>query len=242
MKPTWEHRLMKLYRIGEHPVAVTGRTDYTPHYRRVHFAAPDAVASLDVFPTQWFRLWVDHPQVEGTTQRAYTFVNLDPGAGTFSADFVLHEPTGPGGEFGAHASAGDVTSMSLTPARVKMPEGTDHLIVCGDLSALPAINSWRELLPPKVSIEAFVLSDGHDTDALPVVAREGGSITWVDGGAEDLARTMGEQSSARSGTFAWGAGERHLVKAVRGVFTEVLGLSRREQFSQAYWTRGKAAT
>ncbi|MEV7230504.1 SIP domain-containing protein [Polymorphospora sp. NPDC051019] len=47
--------------------------------------------------------------------------------------------------------------------------------------------------------------------------------------------------SGPAGVYAWAAGEKNLVKALRPVFVERLGLDRRQRFTRFYWIRGRAA-
>src|SRR5699024_8047151 len=98
----WQRGVVRLMRITNHEVIVTGIEDFTARYRRIAFSGPELLAQLDeVFPTLWTRLWFPHPEKgEGhLSQRGYTFAAIDLEAGTFSLDFVLH------GDLGEDASA-----------------------------------------------------------------------------------------------------------------------------------------
>src|SRR5699024_1963361 len=93
----WQRGVMRLMRITNHEVIVTGIEDFTARYRRIHFSGPELLAQLDeVFPTLWTRLWFPHPEKgeRHLSQRGYTFAAIDLEAGTFSLDFVLHGDLG----------------------------------------------------------------------------------------------------------------------------------------------------
>ena len=61
---------------------------------------------------------------------------------------MLHDAAGPAGDWARAASVGDVLEVALTPARPKAPAGTELYLLGGDVTALPAINSWLARLPP----------------------------------------------------------------------------------------------
>lgn len=242
MAGNWQRGVMRLMGIANHPVKVEAVTDVTGWYRRIRFSAPTFVTSLEIFPTLWVRLWVPDPAKGGLAQRAYTIVAVDQEAGTFDAEFVLHDASGPAGDWAKKAQAGDELEIALTPARVRLPPQVGSMLLAGDVTALPAINSWistlSELTPVTVLIE-----DAHaDHDALPCAAGPNVRWEWVtpvgEAGvalAEAVARTAPDP-----GLFAWAAGERGLVKKLRPVLREQLKLERSRQFSQFYWMAGKS--
>jgi hypothetical protein len=86
--------LVKLWRGGDYEMTVTGRTEITPNYLRLHFTAKDLLTERAVHPTMWVRGWF--PDGGKSHQRGYTLVNPDPAAGTVDVDFVWsHATTGP---------------------------------------------------------------------------------------------------------------------------------------------------
>jgi ATP-binding cassette subfamily B protein IrtA len=245
MAANWQRGMMRLMRIANHPAVVASIEDFTPWYRRIVFTAPDLTRTLDVFPTLWLRLWVPHPaKADGfLVQRGYTFVRVDAEAQTFSLDFVLHDVAGPAGDWAKTATVGTAVEVALTPARIDIPDGTTTLVLAGDATALPAINTWLESVPAEIETRVF-LEEGHDDRAaLPRVERERGTWEWVaregDRGAA-LDRAIRSSLAPADGIYGWGAGEKTLVKNVRGAFREHLGLDRGHHFTQFYWIEGKA--
>ncbi|MHC9045532.1 siderophore-interacting protein [Microbacterium saperdae] len=245
MAANWQRGMMRLMRIANHPTEVVEVRDFTPWYRRIVFRAPSLTSSLDVFPTLWLRLWVPHPaKGEGfLVQRGYTFVHVDAAAQTFSLDFVLHDVSGPAGDWAKRAAVGDRLEVALTPARIDIPAGTTTLVLAGDATALPAINTWLEAVPAEIETRVFLEEEHPDREGLPRVERERGTWEWVvregDRGTA-LARAIRSSVTAQDGLYAWGAGEKTLVKNVRGVLREHLGLDRGHHFTQFYWIEGKA--
>lgn len=245
MAVNWQRGVMRLMRIANHPAVVVDIEDFTPWYRRIVFRSPSVAAAVEPFPTLWLRLWAPHPaKGEGfVAQRGYTFVTLDAATGTFSLDFVLHETSGPAGDWAQQVSIGDTVEVALTPARIDVPDGTTTLVLAGDTTALPAINTWLESVPEEIETRVFLEDDHPDADGLPRVQRRNG--TWElmpragDRGAA-LAQAIHDGIAPSSGIYAWAAGEKMLIKNVRGVLREHLGLDRAHHFTQFYWIEGKA--
>lgn len=240
----WQRGVLRAMGVANHLVEVQEITDVTPWYRRIVFSAPELVPELDIFPTAWLRLWVPNPDrgQHHVSQRGYTFVDVNVEAGTFVLEFVLHDTKGPAGDWARDAAVGDRVEVALTPSKISLPEGTRELVLAGDVTALPAINSWIADLDESVQARVFI-EDGHDdVDALPAVTRTGDTWNLVSPELQrgtaltEVMRTEVEPSARQ---FAWAAGERMLVKRVRGVFKDHLGLVRGQHFSQTYWIEGR---
>ncbi|WP_209323958.1 siderophore-interacting protein [Brevibacterium renqingii] len=260
----WQRGVMRLFRVSNHEVVVTGVEDFTATYRRIHFSGPELLAQLDeVFPTLWTRLWFPHPEKgEGhLSQRGYTFAAIDLEAGTFSLDFVLHgditddsaasgADIGPGARWASQARPGTTIEAALTPARLDLPDDTSHLLLAGDLTALPAINSWCEAVPAEVAVTVAIAAEPEEVPGLPVSAHSNSTWRWVtpESNAEVESKHHPGSSLAAhlrgldldvQGLYVWAAGERGLVKDVRHVVKSELGLGRSQQFTQFYWFADK---
>jgi ATP-binding cassette subfamily B protein IrtA len=233
----WQRGVMRAMGIRNHAVEVVAVHDFADWYRRVTFAAPELVEGLKVFPTAWLRLWAPSPR--GPVQRGYTLVNVDKSAGTFDLDFVLHA-AGPAAEWARQAAAGIRAEVALTPRPVTVPDAVTHLWLAGDATALPAINSWIDALDPGVTAAVFMV-DPHGSDGIPCSQRDGVTWTWLTP-ADDAARVLAAalaQVEPVANAYAWAAGERRLVQAIRPVVTDHLGCDRAHQFTQAYWIAKK---
>ncbi|SDS08819.1 ATP-binding cassette, subfamily B, IrtA [Brevibacterium siliguriense] len=260
----WQRGVMRLFRITNHEVVVTGVKDFTPNYRRIHFSGPELLVQLDeVFPTLWTRLWFPHPEKgDGhLSQRGYTFSAIDLDAGTFSLDFVLHgdlgdadpvdsDDIGPGARWAAHVRPGATIEAALTPARLDLPDDTAHLLLAGDLTALPAINSWCEAVPAEVTITVAITADPTEVPGLPQSEHPNATWHWMNQGsnAEAAPQLRTDRSVTdhlrgldldSAGLYVWAAGERSMVKEVRRFAKGDLGLGRSQQFSQFYWFADK---
>jgi len=236
---------MRLIGIANHPALVERITDLTASYRRIRFRSEDCVAGLEMFPTLWVRLWVPAPDrgPAAVVQRAYTIVEIDRAAGTFDLDFVLHESAGPAGDWARSTAPGDRLEIALTPARVELPPQLGAVLLAGDRTALSAVNSWLDALPPTVPVRVL-LEDGHDDRAhLPRSGRERANHTWQwvepQGPPGAALAAAVARISPEPGLFGWAAGERGLIKALRPVLAQHLALDRAHRFTQFYWIAGK---
>src|SRR5699024_2507481 len=80
----------------DHILTVTGTEQLAPHFLRVHLVCDTLLEDMQAGPTAWIRIWFPDPDRAGVEhQRGYTLSSADPATGTFTVDFVLHEPAGP---------------------------------------------------------------------------------------------------------------------------------------------------
>lgn len=247
--PNWQRGMMRAMRIPNHTVTVHSIHDFTDWYRRITFSAPEFVQGLELSPTLWLRLWV--PDLERGEdflhQRGYTFVDVRPDQGTFGLDFVLHEVDGPAGNWARDAEIGQQREVAMTPRPVTLPEGTTGLLLAGDVTALPAINTWIESTAAEVRIEVLLEDEHTDRENLPQASHPNLSWSWVAPEAgyrgSALASRLREYrqpgAHKQPGLYAWAAGEKGLVKTLRPVLRDHLGLDRSQHFSQFYWIEGK---
>lgn len=242
----WQRAVMKAMRIKDYPVRVHSIHHVSEHYRRITFEALQAVDVLEGFPTEWVRLWV--PELNNSTgkvvQRGYTLARLDKSTGQFDLEFVLHDIPGAAGDWAKTVTPGYETEISLTPARPKIPEHAKHLILVGDLTALPAINSWIGHAPGlgiekiTVLVEAAQASNGGYPQATASTLDDWRWIapTPVLGAA--LAEELDALLRQSTDVYVWGAGEKDLVKRIRTVIKSH-ELGREASFCQFYWILGK---
>ncbi|MCX5312489.1 siderophore-interacting protein [Streptomyces sp. NBC_00154] len=107
----WEGAVLKLMCGRDFEFTVTGAEQVTDDFRRVHL--PDGgllAATGGAHPTMWVRIWFE--QAGKPHQRAYTLVDPDPAAGTFSLEFALHEGTA--SDWARKAQPGDACDTATT--------------------------------------------------------------------------------------------------------------------------------
>ena len=118
MNRSGEGVVLKVLGAKDFRLEVTGREEITPDFLRVHVRDGGLLAGCDVHPTIWIRLWFDN---DGKGhQRAYTLVDPDPAAGTFSMDFAMHD--GMAANWARGAQPGDAIEATVQGERLRLPE------------------------------------------------------------------------------------------------------------------------
>lgn len=244
MKANWQRGVLRLMRVTNYPAQVTGVTEITPWYHRIGLGAPEFLADFEVYPTMWVRLWVPSIEtVDKIVQRAYTLVDPDPVTGSFSLDFVLHEPKGAAGVWAERATAGDLVEIACTPQPLQPDRTIERFVLAGDASALPAINSLLKYVSADAEVTVLI-EDGHDDrDHLPVERRNDIDLHWLDPGPDrsGVAGRIAEISPDPNDSYVWVAGEKSLVRQARGVIRDELGFDSEHFHAQTYWVEGKTA-
>lgn len=228
--------LVRLCGGDDHTLTVTGRTQLTPHYLRLHFDSGSLLRSRPVHPTMWVRGWFpDGPKVH---QRGYTLVNPDPAGGTVDIDFAMHD--GIATRWARHAAPGDTLEVTVLGSSFALPRPAPagYLLV-GDTASLPAINS---LLAAVGETPAWVfLEAAHDDDRelpvqIPAVAT-GTEVFWVDrrDDGQVLVDTVRDSAFDASDHFAWVACDTRTTRRVAKILRVEFSVPRNQIKAQAYW-------
>lgn len=221
--------LVKLSGGGDYQLTVTGSTELTPNYLRLHFAAERLLAEQRLHPTMWVRGWF--PDGGKAHQRGYTLVNPDLAAGTVDIDFAMHD--GVATRWASAAQAGDVLEVTVLGSSFALPKPPPAgYVIVGDTASLPAINSLLDAIgdaPARVFLEA-----GHDDDRELPVAGDA-DITWVDRDDEALVRAVSSSAFDAGDHFGWVACNNRTTRAVARVFREEYNIPRKSIKAQAYW-------
>jgi NADPH-dependent ferric siderophore reductase len=223
--------LVKLWRGGDYELTVTGRSEITPNYLRLHFAGAELLSERDLHPTMWIRGWF--PDGAKSHQRGYTLVNPDADAGTVDIDFALHD--GLATRWASQARAGDTLEITVLGSSFTLPDPAPAgYVIVGDTASLPAINSLLEAIGD-VPVQVFV-EVAHDEDrSIPVATAH---VTWVDRKNDGQALVEAVQSAAFDGSehFGWVACDNRTTRAIAKVFREDYGIPRKSMKAQAYWS------
>lgn len=216
---------------GDYELTVTGRTELTRHYLRLHFSAPALLAERRLQPTMCVRGWF--PDGQQLHQRGYALLNADVAAGTVDIDFAMHE--GPASRWAAAAKAGDVLQVTVPGGDFRLPQPRPAgYVIVGDTASLPAINSLLTAIgdaPARVFLEA-----GHEDDKQLPVARST-DIVWVDrkNAGEALVEAVAAAAFDASDHFGWVACDNRTTRAVAKVFREQYKIPKKSIKAQAYW-------
>ncbi len=225
--------LVKLWRGGDHELTVTGRTEVSQHYLRLHFDAGTLLAERPVHPTMWVRGWF--PDGDRSHQRGYTLVNPDPAAGTVDIDFALHD--GLATRWAIGARPGDTLEVTVLGSNFALPtpDPAGYLIV-GDTASLPAINSLLDAIgdtPARV----FLAAAHNDDRSLPVKTGAAVDVTWVDrdGSGQPLVEAVTSSAFDAGDHFGWVASDNRTTRGIAKVLREDYAIPRRSIKAQAYW-------
>jgi NADPH-dependent ferric siderophore reductase len=132
------------------------------------------------------------------------------------------------------------------------PRRAGRVLLAGDETAVPAISSILEGLPPGVTGHAFLeVPDAHDVGSVTTSSSVG--VTWLPRNPAGAAR--GELLAGAVGavvesaeppyppeTYAWVAAEAGTVRKLRRQLVGTVGLDPRRSEFRGYWSLGKAGS
>ncbi|MEU7577349.1 siderophore-interacting protein [Streptomyces sp. NPDC041068] len=196
--------------------------------------------------TEWYADWLAlDPAVRGI-MRTYTTRELRRDPDELIVDFAVHgtapSPTdGPATSWARTARPGARIGV-LAPVDeengaydFRPPQDTDWLLLTADESALPAVASILETLPPGLPTRVWV--EVHDlADRQPLPTKADAEIHWLT--QEGATRNAIRGADFPAGTpYAWVAGESATVKAVRRHLVTERGFDRKRVSFSGYWRK-----
>ncbi|MGP4007919.1 siderophore-interacting protein [Streptomyces sp. 4N124] len=231
----WEGAVLKLLRAKDFVFTVTGAEDVTEHYRRLHLSDGGMLATTGVHPTMWVRLWFDNGVK--AHQRAYTLVDPDPKAGTFSLEFALHKGTA--SDWARTAQPGDTIEATVHGTGFEKPSPTPtHVFAIGDPASLPAINSLLDALG---SAPATIWFEGG-VDELPCRAdpsrHELRQVLRLDSGTHLVERVKADLPDLLKGTsepYVWIACDTATTRRLSAYVRKELGVPKERMHALGYW-------
>jgi NADPH-dependent ferric siderophore reductase len=231
----WEGAVLKLLRAKDFVLTVTGAEDVTEHYRRVHLTDGGLLASTGVHPTMWARLWFDN--AGRPHQRAYTLVDPDPAAGTFSLEFALHE--GCASDWARAAKPGDTIEATVHGTDFQRPRPEpSRVFAIGDPASLPALNSLLDTLtgaPATIWFES-------DLDGLPFrtdpARHDVRRVPRRDSGAHLVAEVKAALPGligAGPHPYVWIACDTATTRTLSSYVRKELGVPKQRVHALGYW-------
>lgn len=217
-----------------HTGEVVASRALTPRMRRVTVRTA-ALRAATIRPAQDVEL---HLQAESgrRVKRRYTIRHYRRDADEIDLDVLLHG-AGPGARWGAAAAPGDEVRFQGPRGKLELRRAPAHLLV-GDESAIPAIASICEALPPGEQALAVVEVQSGD-DEVPILA----DTDWVQrggvppGGADLLTAAL-RKRTVPAGTRAYLLGETRAMVALRTLLEEH-GVPHESIFVKGYWNLGR---
>ncbi|MET7757878.1 siderophore-interacting protein [Streptomyces sp. NPDC005389] len=235
----WQGAVLKLMRGKDFTFTVTGAEQVTEDYRRVHFTDGGLLAAAGIHPTMWVRIWFEN--AGKPHQRAYTLVDPDQKAGTFSLEFALHD--GVASRWARACAPGDTVEATLQGTGFDAPEPRPgRLLVVGDPASLPAVNSLLDALPGVPATVWFETQHASDEE-LPVRLdpehHELRRVPRRNGGADLVARVKAELPAlAEADPYVWIACDTATTRTLATYARKELALPRERVHALGYWRAG----
>ena len=209
--------------------------DVTPRMRRVTVAAASMVG-VPIRPAQDVEIFL-REETGRRVKRRYTIRHARPDLGEIDLDVLVHGH-GPGSAWGTSARPGDTVQFQGPRGKLELTSSPWHVLV-GDESAIPAIASICDALPPgEPALAAIEVQDA--SDEVPLRA----DVTWVPrgaaapGGAELLTQAVRSLRVPDGPGHGYLMGETRAMVALRGVLEE-RGLAHDAIFVKGYWNLGR---
>ncbi|BBZ38483.1 hypothetical protein MCNS_15460 [Mycobacterium conspicuum] len=168
---------------------------FTDSYIKLAFVHPDVDIAALPHPLT-LDSFADVAPEKKPSVRTMTVRRVDVEARELAVDIVTHGEHGVAGQWAASAQPGEPIFL-MGPGGAYTPDpAADWHLLAGDESALPAIATALEALPPSAVGKAFIEVAGPE-DEIPLSAPDGVAVNWVyRGGRADL---VGDD---RAGDFA----------------------------------------
>lgn len=198
----------------------------------------DDLATLRVGkPCEWAKIFL--PLSAGDVQqvgRAYTLRGQHPERNEVDIDVVIHDE-GPLSNWARDAVVGDEAFLAGPRGGYSPDPQSTWFLLAADASALPAMASILEALPPGIPVHGFVLAENfEDLQLLPPQHRH--ACSWTESGEDHLLKMIKAANLPSSVGEVWAAGEAGLVRALRKHFLLERKLSKAHVHCAGYWKRG----
>jgi len=227
----WEGAVLKLFRGKDFTFTVTGAEQVTERYRRVHFTDGGLLQTLGVHPTMWVRLWFSN--AGKPHQRAYTLVDPDVEAGTFSLEFALHD--GCASDWSRKAERGDTIEATVQGTGFDVPEPLPpRMLVVGDPASLPAINSLLAVAPNLPATIWFETTDDVDHE-LPFRIEDHHELRTVPRPKMVEQVKADLQEFVTADTFVWIACDTTTTRELTSYVLKDLAVPKHRVKSLGYW-------
>ncbi|MCS4295580.1 NADPH-dependent ferric siderophore reductase [Comamonas sp. BIGb0152] len=217
----------------------------TPHMQRItlggaeiaDFVASEAAGEA----APWVKLFL--PCGQG---RAYTLQDLNPVAGTLSLDFVLHAQegqAGPAATWAQRALVGERVGVAgPRSGGVELPAQARWILLAGDATALPAIQSIASRLPAGIQAKAYI-EVFSEKDQQPIPSLASLRLQWMNAQSEPglaLCQSLLYRPLPAGPGYIWMAGESAAMRRLRLHYLQERELPRSSVSAKGYWKSGES--
>ena len=208
----------------------------TPRMIRVTFAGEELAAFGWNGPAAHIKLFF------GAVTRTYTPRRFDPVSRELDVDFVLHGE-GPASEWAEQAAAGQALVIAGPGRNYELSPGADWYLLAGDDSAIPAISTILEALPPAMRARALLeVVDAQERH--PLVESTSAEIRWLERGSDPARAGLELEQALRQIELPSGSGriyvacEADAMRRIRRHLLHERGIARTELVTRGYWKLG----
>lgn len=217
----------------------------TPHMRRITVGGGEIAEFLNTDgidePAAWVKVFL--PSGEG---RAYTIRQIDFRAGTLDLDFVLHGTTadsGPAAHWASQARVGEHIGIAgPRSGGFVLPGNARWVMLAGDATALPGIQSIASRLPADVNVKVYAEAPTPD-DRQPIESPARLRIEWIHAQPEPglgLCQSLLHRPLPPGPGYIWMAGESAAIRVLKLHYLQERELPRQGVSAKGYWKSGEA--
>jgi NADPH-dependent ferric siderophore reductase len=240
-------------RKPRYPATVKRVAHLTPRMVRVTFSSPELADFAWNGPAAHIKLIFGLPPADASappvadaprpTMRTYTPRRFDPEARELDVDFVLHGE-GPAAKWASQAAVGQTLTIAGPGRNYVVDPSADWFLLAGDDSAIPAIATILETLPPSATATVFIeVVDGEDEVELP--SRPNVTVTWLHRGSDPRHAGGPLEASLRNFPMPPGSGriyvacESGAMRRIRALFLTDKTINREHLVTRGYWKLGE---
>ena len=216
----------------------------TPMMQRITVSGDEITEFLNIEgvtePAAWVKVFL--PSGEG---RAYTIRHIDHEAGSMDLDFVLHgsaPDSGPASVWAAQASSGEHIGIAgPRSGGFLLPHDAKWVLIAGDTTALPGIQSIAAQLPPEIDARVFVEVE-NKLEQQPIPSPAIVHAHWITALSEPcqaLCKTLLSHSLPSGPGYIWVAGESTAIRTLRLHYLQDLALPKYRVSAKGYWKAGE---
>lgn len=230
--------------------AIVKRVEHlTPRMVRVTFTGPELADFAWNGPAAHIKLIFApaSPAVPGIAEarpamRTYTPRRFDRSTGELDVDFILHGE-GPASTWASQAAVGQTLTIAGPGRNYIVDPSADWYLLAGDDTAIPAISTILEALPPSATATVFLeVVSGEDEVAIP--AHPNATVTWLHRGDDPRHAGGPLEASLRNFPFPPGSGRIYVAceaGAMRRIRSHLLldrTINREHLITRGYWKLG----
>lgn len=183
------------------------------------------------------------PQTKGSRPLLRTYTVRHQSKNTIDIDFALHDAKGPASSWAVNATAGDNILVGGPGPRKELNYDSDWFLLCGDMTALPAISVNLTLLPKEAKGYA-VLEVTDEADIQNLAHPDQIQVFWVvkktsiESNSLPLLEKIQQLTPLEGNLSVWVATEFSSMKAIRRYLKSTFDLPKSHFYTSSYWKLG----